>query len=495
MHVTIGDVLVSELPLADALQAAARCCGVRAWVVGGAVRDTLLGVPIVDIDGATDGDPRTLARATAERVGLGRDPSVGLVCLDEATGTYRVVRAGHTLDLVPLPDGLEADLRRRDLTVNALACSVEGRLPQDVVDVTGGMQDLETRLLRATSRGSLEDDPVRVVRIARLAVTLGFAVESTTAAWARELAPRTVEEPGERIGQELMAMLAAPRAQAAIAEMERLRLVEVLLPELWDLRGLEQGGYHHLDAYSHSVLAFTTACAIVQGDQAAPYLQPELLDTALSEIGHTLLTGVRNRAATVLLGVLLHDIGKRRCCSVDPDGRVRFVGHEQAGEDMVARISDRLRLSRGERSILCAIARYHMRPCMLATGGTPSARAVGRLVRALGELTPDLCLASIADRLATRGPCADSEVLRSHMLAAEAVMRRWVQEKHRPAEERQLVTGDQLMQALGIEEGPLVGLLLDEIADARAAGEVQTSDEAIAMARALMGPGGLRAPI
>jgi tRNA nucleotidyltransferase/poly(A) polymerase len=166
----------------------------EAYLVGGAVRDELLGRPVVDVDVACP-DPVGAARSYADKAGG------ALFRLSERHGAWRVVfRDGRTVDFTPLPRGLDADLATRDFTVNAIAVPVEGG---DPIDPLGGLPDLEARSLRAVAPTVFDDDPVRLLRAVRLEDELGFLLEPETEARVRSAAPRVGEPAGERILAEL----------------------------------------------------------------------------------------------------------------------------------------------------------------------------------------------------------------------------------------------------------------------------------------------------
>jgi hypothetical protein len=184
--------------MTDALGAAT--AGAEAYVVGGAVRDELLGRPVLDLDVACP-DPRGAAHAYARGAGGAVFP------LSDRHGAWRVAyRDGRTVDFTPLPDGIDADLRTRDFTVNALARPVGGG---EVVDPLGGLADLEARRLRAVAASAFVDDPLRLLRAVRLEDELGFRLDEPTERLVREGAPLVTRPAGERILGELLRLSTA----------------------------------------------------------------------------------------------------------------------------------------------------------------------------------------------------------------------------------------------------------------------------------------------
>ncbi|MBW6457383.1 MAG: HD domain-containing protein [Trueperaceae bacterium] len=462
-----------------------------AVVVGGAVRDAHLGVPARDVDWLVR-DPAAAARALADATGG------ALVALDPERGHWRVVwfagdgepsagddeRAAHaahpdapgdrapvTWDLAaPDPPGdprdpavVATDLRRRDLTINALAFRPESG---EVVDPTGGLADLRRGLVRTVARENLWADPLRAWRVVRFAAQLGFRVERRTRGWVQELAraldatrSRDADAVGgvalpapERLGAELDDTLATPVAGRAFAALDDLGLLAPVLPELTAGRGVIQGGLHHLDVLRHQLEALQRlADAFPDADLAL-------------------------RWAT-----LLHDVGKpptRTPGGVTEDGLVlrdRFHGHDAVGAELAVAALRRLRRPRATAARVHDLVAAHMRPL------PDDERGARRFAHRLRPLLPDLLRLMLADREAARGRGASAAARRRYRERVGLVLAALEE----PAPPAPLVDGRALMAALGIEPGPRVGELLAAIAEARALGDVGTREEALAYARRL----------
>ncbi|HEU4977604.1 MAG TPA: hypothetical protein VFT42_01780, partial [Solirubrobacteraceae bacterium] len=219
-----------------------------AWLVGGWVRDRLLGrrPACADIDVVLDGEVRDAARA------LARGSGGAAFELSDAFGAWRVVgpEQAWQVDFTPLQGGsLEADLRARDLTVNAIAEPLGGG---DPVDPTGAMADIEARRLRMVGPEAFAADPLRVMRLPRLAVELGFEADPDTIAAARAQAPGLAAVAGERIFAELKRIVGADDAQRGLELMDAVGATRQVLPELDALRGVIQNPYHHRDVHGHT---------------------------------------------------------------------------------------------------------------------------------------------------------------------------------------------------------------------------------------------------
>jgi poly(A) polymerase len=218
-----------------------------AWIVGGALRDELLGRPVRDIDVAVAGDPEQAARARAAEV---RGP---VFQLSEAFGAWRVIdrRTDTIWDFSPLQGAtIEEDLAQRDFTINAIARPLDGG---ELIDPADCRFDLETGTLRVVGPQAFERDPLRTLRLPRFAAELGFTPDAETERLARASAARLSEATGERIYLELRRLMVADGALAGLQLADRLGVLETVLPEVSALHGIEQSDYHHLDVYDHTL--------------------------------------------------------------------------------------------------------------------------------------------------------------------------------------------------------------------------------------------------
>jgi poly(A) polymerase len=437
---TLAALLAPEGPLAGAV------------LVGGAVRDRLLGREPLDHDWLVP-DPARAARDLATAL------AGSAFALDEARGHWRVVAGAATHDLTPpAPAGfgadprdpavLHADLTRRDLTVNAMAVLGDGR----VVDPTGGRADLAEGVIRATSAEALEDDPVRGFRAVRFAAQFGARIDETTAASIAELARGLAADARpmpalERVRDEIEATLLTPAAGRGIAALDDLGLLELVLPELTAGRGVGPGGFHHLDVLQHQLEAL-----------------------------QQLVDGFPDSDLALRWATLLHDIGKPLTREVDEGGgRARYHGHDRLGAELAAQALRRLKLPRARIDRVRALVRTHMRPL------PRDERAAQRFVHRLRDLLPDLLMLMVADREAARGPLASQAQRRAYRLALAQVVRLLAAAPPRPP----LLRGEDVMRLLEVGPGPLVGLALRAVEEARAVGDVETRAEAEAYLRRL----------
>ena len=447
-----------------------------AWIVGGTVRDALLGRPLADVDVAVAEDARGAARAVAARAGGGP-----VFPLSEAFGAWRVLARDRSFscDVSPLQGPtIAADLARRDFTVNAMAVAVAGG---ELLDPEGGARDLEARVLRVL--GGEGGDPyaadaLRPLRAARLATELGLRPDATTARLTRRFAPRVTRAAPERIWGELRRLVLAPRVVEGVRLADDLGLVAAVLPELAALHGLGQSTFHHLDVFEHTLEALERLLEL-EGSLPAVFggLAPDLAAVLAEPLGDEL-----SRGEALRVGVLLHDVGKPATKGVRADGRgFSFVGHDRAGAELAHAALRRLRTSDRLASFVSDLARHHLALGFLVHERPLSRQAVYRYLTACEPVEVEVTLLTCADRLATRGHNAERAIA-AHLelardLMGEALLWR-AQGAPRPA-----VRGDELAEALGLARGPELGRILGRLKEARFTGEATERAAALELAR------------
>jgi len=470
---------MSEDPLAIVRDALA---GTPAWLVGGAVRDRMLGRvgPGLDLDLAVAGDVEAAART------LARAARAAVFPLSDDFGAWRVVArggagAGWQADLSPLlGETIEQDLLQRDFTINAIAEPLSGGEP---VDPTDGRADLAGGRLRMVAPTAFAADPLRVLRLPRFACELALAVEPATIDAAADHAAGLVRVAAERVFAELKRIVASPDPLAGFELMERVGAVDAVLPELVALAGVEQSPYHHLDVYHHTlaVLAETVALerdpVAVFGEQHGAAVAALLAEPLAEEL---------TRGTALRFGALLHDVAKPQTRAVSEEGRISFRHHDAQGAEVAREILARLHASERLRAHVAALTRHHLRLGFLVREQPLPRRVEYRYLKACEPVEVDVTLLSVADRLATRGRRSDAAIAKHVELARELLGPALAWREHGPPPA--LVRGDELADALGIARGPQLGTLLAELEEATYAGEVATREQAVAYARTLLEP-------
>src|SRR3954452_5147882 len=438
----------------------------EAWLVGGAVRDRLLGRDTDDVDLAVPGDPRRHARR------LARAARGTAFALSGAFGAWRVVGPRHAwhVDLVTLrDDDIRADLAQRDFTINAMAEPLCGG---DLVDPHGGRADLEQRLVRMVSERALAEDPLRSLRAVRIAVELELELDGATGAAVAENAPAIERVAAERVFGELKRVVSARSVRRGLELMDAYGLTAVVLPELSALRGVDQSHFHHLDVHDHT-LAVLDVVALLQANPVAAGLDDDVRVLLAEPLSDELTRGQAMRWAA-----LLHDAAKPRTRDVLPNGRVTFMGHDVAGAALARDVLGRLRSSQRLREYVAAMVTHHLDAGFLVHHRPLDRRAIWRYLRATQPYSADITIFTVADRVATRGRNAEPAIA-AHLEVARELLAAAREELPKP-----LVRGDELMKA-GVPAGPRLGAILAQLEEDRYAGAVSTRDEALARAREL----------
>jgi len=444
------------------------------YLVGGFLRDLFAGYkkPSLDLDFSVKSGAIDFGRMLARRL------RAGFVVLDREHGCCRLVfkrgvaGPAATFDFVDFRGrDFEADLKKRDFTVNTLAV----RLPfkrTGLLDVCGGLKDLHVKTVRMVGPSSFDEDPLRILRAFSLSATLGFAIEPATLRLAQLKREQLRGVAGERLRDEFFKVLAAGDAWRHIRKMDRRHVLENVIPQIRVMHNVKQGGYHHLDVWGHSLETVRKLEEQLGRFRGGPDMA-HYLDEPMT-------TG-RSRRQLIKLAAMLHDIGKPKAHEVKA-GKTMFHGHERIGRIISDAVSERLRLSTRERFALDTIIFWHLRPGYLADNKVLTRRAVHRFFRDTKEEAVSVLLVSIADQRATRGPLATPESRKRHEKVSFALIGEYFDSlKQKPFV--RLINGTDLIRRLRLEPGPVFSTILDAVEDAQVEGRVRTKPQAIALAR------------
>ena len=355
--------------------------GFEAWVVGGAVRDLLLGIESADWDVTTNATPEQIqplfsecfydneygtvkvaGKHIREQFGLAEGVIDDSVLYDITTyrseGEYSDKRRP---DSVEWGKTVQEDLKRRDFTINAIAINLRG----EIVDPYGGQEDLKNKLIKAVGDPSerFEEDALRIMRAIRLSSQLGFMIEEKTLVALKEKVPNLKEISWERIGAETIKLLATEHATDGIQLMVNTGIMSIVIPELLTTKEVKQGGHHIYDVFTHSLEAL----------RACPSSDP-----------------------VVRLATLLHDIDKPVVAKAEGVRGVTFYNHEVSGARTAKRIAERLKLSKKDQDRVFTLVRWHM----FVYESKMTDASIRRFIRRVGkENIPDMIALRVGDRI------------------------------------------------------------------------------------------------
>ena len=473
------------------------------YLVGGAVRDAFLGRSAPDLDFAVPANGIGVARRAADALGgdyltLDHERDTGRVIVSDGGKRIYLDFAGYRSFPGGTAYSLEADLRGRDFTINAIAYDLRSGA---LLDPLEGGADLRAKRIRMCGPTSMSDDPIRVLRGVRLAALLGFQIDPGTRAAMKDAAPRLAGASPERLRDELFRILEGPRPHACLRALEMLGALEHFLPELTLLKGVEQPDPHVHDAWNHTlavVQSMQEILATLQSDY-----DPERTGDFFTGLLSLRLGRYRERfeahfaralnADRSLRGLLLfislyHDVSKPQTKSVEPGGRIRFFGHDEQGAETAAGRAAALHLSNAEidrvRTVIANHMRFHFHTSrMEGEGREPSRRAIYRLFRDAGEAGVELVLLGLADLRGTRGTALTQETWTAALNVARLLLENYWEKPEESVSPPRLVDGHELMRVLGMEPGPRLGQLLEAIREAQATGKVSSREQALEYAR------------
>jgi putative nucleotidyltransferase with HDIG domain len=425
------------------------------FLVGGYLRDILLGVRAKDYDFALPKDGSSFIETIEEALHL-RFFKVGKE--EIGTTTYRIIKESMSIDLTFLQgETIEEDLGRRDFTINAVAFSLQD---ETFHWAEGALEDIGKKLIRTVSNRSVDLDPLRMLRAVRYFCTLqGFVIDEELQEEISLKKEKIFNLPAERIRTEMDQILLSPQPAVGISSLYEFSLLLSLFPELKGLRSLGQDEHHHLDALSHTLLIVEKISWVFE------WAARNRREISLNQ----------EDRLSLYYAALFHDIGKQDTYSKDEKGRVHFYYHEAFSVQAAEKIMERLRFSNLMRDKILHLVKNHMR--ILNLSRETKETALRRLVNQIGDETPLLVLLSLADKEASRGILSvqDDEVVETHCVHILELFR----EKdivHPPP----LVTGNDVM-ALGYSPGPRVGQILSFIRHKQVEGEIKNREEALKM--------------
>jgi poly(A) polymerase len=451
---------------------------VRLYLVGGILRDIALGrdKENPDIDFCLKKGAINFGKIVAKEM------KAGFVVLDKIHGCSRVVKRikdrSYTLDFTDFRGNtLEKDLLHRDFTINAFALDLENvfqekNLDKFLIDPYGAREDLKSKTIRVVNQKGFDEDPLRILRAFSLATIFGFKIEKETLRLIKLEREKLSRVSYERIRDELFKILDRPNSFDYLAQLDKLKILKIIIPQIEIMRGVKQGPYHHLDVWQHTLETVRQLENLIQELKRNQEIR-DYLDEVISSD--------RRRRALIKLGAILHDIGKPRAKRRE-DGKTKFHGHERIGLEITENIARCLKLSNDELDSLKKMVFWHLRPGYLADNEEITPRATFRYFRDTAQESVSTLLISIADQRSTKGPLTSKESRIHHEKVVLGLIKECFSRKKEPKLVR-LINGDDLIKKFKLSPSPLVGKVLREIEELQAIGKIRTKKEALTIAR------------
>ncbi len=468
------------------------------YLVGGAIRDVLLGRLIRDLDFVLERDAIKTARQVANRLKadfyiLDPERDTGRVILTNADGTRTL------MDFAAFRgQDLEADIVGRDFTLNAIAFNL---VDKTIHDPLGGIMDLKEKRLRACSPSTFTDDPVRILRGIRLAANFGFHILPETRKAMKEAVGLLGNISAERMRDELFRILGGAQPAACLRALDLLGALDQFLPELSALKGADQTAPHVHNVWEHTLATvgyldsvFAALAPDYNPDKASDMLNGLMvlrIGRYRQQIGRIFdapLTADRSLRSLLFMAALYHDVAKPQTKKADEEGQLRFWEHDQQGAEVMAGRAHLLAMSNEETTRLETVVRNHMRILfhtkrLVREGKPPSRRAVYRFFRDTGPAGVDICLLALADMRATYEQTLLQDTWAAALEVVCLMLENWFEKPAESIAPPVLVNGDDLMRELKLQPGKKIGEILEAIREAQAMGEISTRDQALEMAR------------
>lgn len=460
------------------------------YLVGGAVRDVLLGKPLHDMDFAMGGNPTTLARRLAKHL------KAGFFVLDDDRHTTRVVYYDSQGQFFPLDfvqfsgQNLMEDLSNRDFTINAMAVPVD-QLTQ-VIDPLGGQSDLEKGVLRACSEHALFDDPVRVLRGVRLAVQFNLDYAPGLEQALQEAGPQLIRTSSERQRDEFFRLLSGSDPAKGLEHFQRLGILKILIPVLAELEAIPAAKEHPQSMLSHAIKTVEKYHALLlflkPGQQGIADMD-WMMQTARGALGKFSLeietffrdevTPGRDKPSLAFFGTLLHELGTSGTSTGPKEQRILQHNHYEKGAQPAFAIAKQLTLSTAESHWVQTLVQHHMDLLpFVADRKIPDQRAIFHFFKQTGDVGVAIALHFLADAMALKDQNLDQERWRWYLSVVEAVLSAWWEKHSVVVKPTLLLDGFDLQDEFGLMPGKTIGALLSQLEEEQASGTIINSEQA-----------------
>lgn len=433
------------------------------YLVGGFLRDLILGKISSDIDLVVpSGNAKGLAHKICDEL------EAYFVPLDEERHIYRAVLPDKVtyIDIADIEgEKIEQDLKRRDFTINAIGYDLNNN---EFIDVTGGIKDIELKIIQEISEKNIIDDPLRILRAFRFQSELGFVFSEKLEDIIKNHYSEIEKSAKERVQAELVKLFAGKNTKSALHSMDKFGVLELIFPEVKNIRKIPSNSHHHLPLLEHSIE--TTEQVQFFYENA-----PDEVKTHFDSI----FCGSK-RLGFLKIAAFLHDIGKPETWTIEPEtGRERFIKHDDVGSKIVEKPLRDLKFSKKQIKYIQKLIKYHIYPSSIVTGENYTDKAVLRFFRRMEDDVFDIIAIAYGDRLSARGPEITDDMVNKNINGLKNLMNRYIESKNEIQPLEKLLDGSEIMEISGIPQSPLLGEIIRALTEAQMSSEVRTKDEAI----------------
>lgn len=437
---------------------------VNAYIVGGFVRDLFLDKTSPDIDLILcDVDVESFSKKLAEKL------NAHFIELDSINNIYRVVLEDkiHYLDITaPIEKDFEKDIKRRDLTINAIAYDLNN---EKIVDLVDGIQDIKNKVIKGISEQNFVDDPLRLLRIFRFFAKTGFEIDNSLIEIAKKYNKRINEPAKERITVELLKMFEGKYSDLALLKMDECGLLCELFPIFNEVKKVPKNSHHHLDLFHHSIEAVNQLQIIYENS-----------NVEVKEYLETQRYGNVQGLAFLKLAGFLHDIGKPSCWTIEEDtGRHRFIQHDLIGSELCAPIFKEFKFSKKQIEYVQTLIKYHMYASAMISSNDVKEKAYMRFYRKMEGYVIDVILIGMADRLSARGELVTAEIVEENIKGLTNLLNDYLEQRKNIKPLPKLIDGNEIMQLLDLKQGKQLGEIIKALKEEQISGNITTKEQAV----------------
>ena len=473
---------------------------IKCFLVGGAVRDILMNRKISDIDIVVDTNPYDFTDYLAQIFGgspVVLDESRSKICRLAGIENLLYQESNFSkkidMDIKQIDFSIKNDLLNRDFTVDALGIDLN-TYDQDIklIDFSDGYSDLLNKKIRMLNENIFSSDPLRLIRAIRLSADLNFSIDHDTENQIRKDSGLIENVSVERVRDEFMKILLNTESKNYLRKLDELDLLEKIFTDFSKLKNLSQPEEHFWDVFDHSIESVGYIDELLYGSKVKIGKQFSNIEDIIDEFRsyrESDKSDDQNIFVLLKLATLLHDVGKYITRSVDSNGRIRFLGHSEAGAKISDLILTNLRMPKKSINMVNLLVENHLRPGQLSSGNQlPTSRALYRYYRDLEAYSIPLIILYMADVLAAVGPrllpIEWNNTLRhvNHIIGYHTT----VSGQNRF---NTLLTGHEIMSTFGLKSGKIVGDLLEKINESQALGQLQSKQDALDMVSCLLSSG------
>ena len=426
------------------------------YLVGGAVRDFLLGKPSYDKDIVVK-NAKQFAQEFCQKV------DGTFIELDSENHIYRVVLRDK-LNYVDVTESnnIELDLKRRDFTINSIAINLKNN---EIIDVNFGQTDLKNKIIRSISEQNIVEDPLRILRAYRFSAILGFEIEDGTKQQIKKHIQLIKNPAIERVNYELMKLFEGKYTTKVLLEMSDL--IDILYPIFIDVKKVPKNTHHHLNLFEHSIETVNQIQILYESsnDEVKKHLEKQDFG-GFSRLAHLKFAG------------FLHDIGKYSTWTIEGE-RHRFIKHDDVGSKMAKEILKQNKFSKKQIEYIANMIKNHIYPSQVVSSENINEKIYMRYIRKMEDNVIDNIILAKADRLSARGPAITDDIVEENIRNLDNLLNYYLSIKDKLKPIPKLLTGDEIMELKNIPQSPLLGKIIKALQEEQLEGNITTKEEAI----------------